>query len=129
MYDINQSIYIFRNKVVTVPVSSDPTLSQTFRFGKNIAYFANWVILIIQYIRVGNHIREPTETDSTFIRRNNEINDVVISYEDDWTDNIFGRVVTQVDMIDYGYVFDTRYFNPLTVAIKLLKGKWWKYKA
>lgn len=50
----------------------------------------------------------------------------VLRIEDDWTDNIFGKVVTQADMIDYGYVFQTKYFNPLTVAIKLLKGKWWK---
>ena len=50
----------------------------------------------------------------------------VLRIEDDWTDNIFAKVVTQADMIDYGYVFQTKYFNPLTVAIKLLKGKWWK---
>ena len=50
----------------------------------------------------------------------------VLRIENDWTDNIFGRVVTQEAMIDYGYVFETQYFKPLTVAVKLLKGKWWK---
>ena len=88
MYDVNQSIYLFRNKVLTVPVLSDTTFSQTFRFGKNIAYFANWVISIIQYIRDGKQIREPIETDSTFIKHNDEIKDEVVSYSDDWTDKV-----------------------------------------
>jgi len=88
MYDVNQSIYLFRNKVITVPVLSDTTFSQTFRFGKNIAYFANWVISIIQYIRDGKQIREPVETDSTFIKHNDEIKDEVVSYSDDWTDKV-----------------------------------------
>ena len=30
MYDVNQSIYLFKNKVITVPVASDTTFSKTF---------------------------------------------------------------------------------------------------
>ena len=66
-YDINQSIYLFMKKIVSVPSKSHITFTMTFRFGEEIASYANHIICLILYLQEGRDLIALDPTDASFI--------------------------------------------------------------
>ena len=78
VYDVNQSIYLFANRTVSVQPKGDMQFTKSFRFGAGIAAIANCFLQLILNVRDATPFCPPEDVDPAFqIRANDRITDRV----------------------------------------------------